>query len=86
MAELTQQVFEYVFTQYGTQPEYLWKTHPDYAVLRHADNRKWYTIVMNVEKSSLGLREITGDKRQMFPRNVKFIFTSIRLFTGIPHE
>ena len=55
MAELTQQVFEYVFTQYGTKPEYLWKTHPDYAVLRHADNRKWYAIVMNVEKSSLGL-------------------------------
>ena len=50
MAELTQQVFEYVFTQYGTKPEYLWKTHPDYAVLRHADNRKWYAIVMNVEK------------------------------------
>ena len=56
MAELTQQVFEYVFTQYGTKPEYLWKTHPDYAVLRHADNRKWYAIVMNVEKSSLGLK------------------------------
>ena len=56
MAELTQQIFEYVFTQYGTKPEYLWKTHPDYAVLRHADNRKWYAIVMNVEKSSLGLK------------------------------
>ena len=55
MTELTQQVFEYVFTQYGIKPEYLWKTHPDYAVLRHADNRKWYAIVMNVEKSSLGL-------------------------------
>ena len=55
MAELTQQIFDYVFTQYGTKPEYLWKTHPDYAVLRHADNRKWYAIVMNVEKTSLGL-------------------------------
>ena len=50
MVELTQQIFDYVFTQYGTQPEYLWKTHPDYAVLRHSDNRKWYAIVMNVEK------------------------------------
>ena len=56
MAELTQQIFDYVFTQYGTKPEYLWKTHPDYAVLRHADNCKWYAIVMNVEKSSLGLK------------------------------
>ena len=59
MVELTQQIFDYVFTQYGTQPEYLWKTHPDYAVLRHADNRKWYAIVMNVKKKSLG-RKGTG--------------------------
>ena len=49
---LTQQLLDYVLKQYGTQPEYLWKSHPDYAVLRHTDNRKWYAIVMNVEKSS----------------------------------
>ena len=53
--DLAKQVFDYVLKQYGTQPEYLWKSYPDYAVLRHADNRKWYAIVMNVEKTSLGL-------------------------------
>ncbi|TYB13286.1 MmcQ/YjbR family DNA-binding protein [Aggregatibacter actinomycetemcomitans] len=52
---LTQQLLDYVLKQYGTQPEYLWKSHPDYAVLRHGDNRKWYAIVMNVEKNALGL-------------------------------
>ncbi|MDG2962795.1 MmcQ/YjbR family DNA-binding protein [Exercitatus varius] len=52
---LTRQIFDYVLTQYGSQPEYLWKTYPDYAVLRHQDNRKWYAIVMNVPKAKLGL-------------------------------
>ncbi|PHI41264.1 MmcQ protein [Actinobacillus succinogenes] len=52
---LKRQVFDYVLTQYGSEPEYLWKTYPDYAVLRHTDNRKWYAIVMNVPKSKLGL-------------------------------
>ena len=65
--DLAKQVFDYVLKQYGTQPEYLWKSYPDYAVLRHQDNRKWYAIVMNVEKSSLGL----GGTGKMPVMNVK---------------
>ncbi len=41
--------------KYGTKPEYLWKSAPDYGVLRHMDNRKWYGIVMNVQRRRLGL-------------------------------
>ena len=66
MAERTQQVFEYVFTQYGTQPEYLWKTHPDYAVLRHADNRKWYAS-RKIVIGAKGHRKSAGNEREMFP-------------------
>lgn len=40
---------------YGTEPEYLWKRFPGYAVLRRSDNRKWYGILMNVPKNRLGL-------------------------------
>lgn len=36
-------------------PEYLWKKYPDYAVLRHNDNNKWYAVIMNVPKEKLGL-------------------------------
>ena len=54
---LTRQLFDYVLSQYDTKPKYLWKNYPDYGVLRHVDNRKWYAIVMNVEKSSLELSD-----------------------------
>ena len=48
------EIFEYVKQKYGTIPEYLWSSSPDSAVLRH-QNGKWYAVIMNVEKSKLGL-------------------------------
>ena len=49
-----EEIFEYVKKQYGTIPEYLWSSSPDSAVLRH-HNGKWYAVIMQVEKSRLGL-------------------------------
>ena len=49
-----EEIFEYVKKQYGTIPEYLWNSSPDSAVLRH-HNGKWYAVIMNVERSKLGL-------------------------------
>ena len=51
-----EEIFEYVKKQYGTVPEYLWETSPKSAVLRHK-NGKWYAVLMQVEKSRLGLEE-----------------------------
>lgn len=49
-----EEIFEYVKKQYGTIPEYLWSSSPDSVVLRH-QNGKWYAVIMNVERSKLGL-------------------------------
>lgn len=48
-------VLKYAKKQYHTEPEYLWRSVPNYCVLRHADNRKWYAVIMNVPKNKLGL-------------------------------
>jgi len=48
-------VFNYVKDTYKTEPEYLWEKLPNYAVLRHCTNDKWYAIIMDVDKSKLGL-------------------------------
>lgn len=48
-------IYEFAAEQYGTEPEYLWMKFPDYAVLRHAENRKWYAIIMDVQRKKLGL-------------------------------
>ena len=48
-----QEVFDYVKKTYGTEPDYPWMD--DNAVLRHADNNKWYGLVMAVGRDKLGL-------------------------------
>lgn len=47
-------LFEYIKTKYKAAPEYLWRRYPEYAVFRHADNRKWFGLVMNVRRDKLG--------------------------------
>ena len=48
-------ILAYAKKKYGTEPEYLWLKYPDYAVLRHESNAKWYAAVMNVPERKLGL-------------------------------
>ena len=48
-------IYQYVKDKYQTEPEYLWLRFPNYAVLRHADNKKWYGIIMDISREKLGL-------------------------------
>jgi len=50
-------ILKFALERYGTQPEYPWFPLPNYAVLRHPDNRKWYGIIMDVPRGKLGLSE-----------------------------
>ena len=50
---LRKEVFAYTKEKYGTEPEYLWAKFPDYAVIRHDDNNKWYGIIMNLSYEKL---------------------------------
>ena len=52
---LREKLFQYVKKKYNAAPEYLWMRFPDYAVFRHADNGKWFGIVMNVSGEKLGI-------------------------------
>lgn len=49
-------VLKYVLEKYGTQPDYPWDNLKDAAVLRHSENRKWYGLIMSVERDKLGLK------------------------------
>ena len=39
--------------QYGAGPEYLFKDDPYTAVFRHGNNRKWFAIIMKIQKNKL---------------------------------
>lgn len=52
---LREELFAYIGKKYAARPEYLWMRYPRYAVFRHADNGKWFGIVMDVSRGRLGL-------------------------------
>ena len=52
---LRETVLGYALERYGTEAEYLWAKAPNYAVLRHGHNQKWYALIMDVPREKLGL-------------------------------
>jgi len=52
---IPQMILTEIESRYGVLPEYLWRKYPDYAVFRHADNRKWFAVLMNPPGSKAGL-------------------------------
>ena len=52
---MPQQTFiTHCLTTYNTTPDYPFDEDFETAVLRHADNRKWYAIVMRVSRRKFG--------------------------------
>ena len=49
------EVIHSIAETYGAAPEYLWSDSPDACIFRHRDNRKWFAIIMNVDRIKLGL-------------------------------
>ena len=49
-----QEFFELCSSLYLTQPDYPFDDWMETAVLRHADNRKWYAIAMRVSRRKFG--------------------------------
>ena len=49
------ELLAYAARTHQTEPEHLWSRYPNYAVLRHRHNRKWYAVLMDVERRKLGL-------------------------------
>lgn len=52
-----EEIEEYIFQQYGTEPEYPWLSSPSHAVFRHSGNQKWFAVAMNIPKEKLGLAD-----------------------------
>jgi predicted DNA-binding protein (MmcQ/YjbR family) len=50
-----EEILAYVKEKFDTDPDYPWFKYPDYAVLRHKDDGKWYGLIMNVPIIKLGL-------------------------------
>ena len=51
-----EELIDYIRETYGAEPEYPWSDLPNYAVFRHANNRKWFAVIMDVPSDKLGLK------------------------------
>ena len=53
---MTKQSFlDYCLGTFGTSPDYPFDEDFDTSVLRHADNRKWFALMMKVSRRKFGL-------------------------------
>ena len=50
-----QEFLDMCLSAYGTSPDYPFDGDFETAVLRHADSRKWYAIVMRVPRRKFGI-------------------------------
>ncbi len=50
-------VIKYIKNTYGDSPEYLWKNDFKTGAIRNKNNKKWYTLIMVINSSKLGLKE-----------------------------
>ena len=53
-----QTVFDYIRKKYKVLPEYPWQKYDNNTVFRHPDNKKWFALVMGVQRIKVG---IAGD-------------------------
>lgn len=47
---------KYISETYSAAPEYPWESSPSSAVFRHASNRKWFALLMDIPRSKLGMQ------------------------------
>ena len=52
---MRQAVFDYIKRKYKARPGYPWRKYDSYAVFRHADNNKWFALVMEVPGVKVGV-------------------------------
>ncbi len=54
-SEYAGEIIQYVKDKYQNEFEYLWDKFPENAIVRRADNKKWYVLLMTVRKDKLNL-------------------------------
>jgi len=50
----------FILENYNAKQDYPWADYPNYTVFRHATNKKWFALIMDIPRSKLGMK---GEKR-----------------------
>lgn len=49
-----------IFEKYQVSPEFLWEKDPGYGVFRNGTSKKWFAVIMNVDKSKV-INNLSGE-------------------------
>ncbi len=52
-----QSILQYAADNFNAIPHYLWEKYPNYAVLKHTHNQKWFGIIVDLPCAKLGLNK-----------------------------
>ncbi len=58
--EQSNRITKAIKEKYGDEPEFEWDKFPGYATFRNKESKKWYGIIMNIDKSKLD-KNSTGE-------------------------
>ncbi len=58
--EQSNRIAKAIKEMYGDEPQFEWEKFPGYATFRNKDSKKWYAIIMNIDKSKLD-KNSTGE-------------------------
>ena len=53
MYNQSNRITSYIKNKYNTNPEFLWDSSPSHGVFRNINNNKWFSIIMDINKSKL---------------------------------
>ena len=55
-SDQTNNIIAHIRAEYGAEPEFLWpERSPTYCIFRHSNNKRWFALVGDVSRKSLGL-------------------------------
>ena len=46
---------QHILKRFGVHGEQPWMKYPSFSVFRHADNKKWFAVIMAISKKRLGI-------------------------------
>lgn len=49
----TNKMCNYIINTYQDYPEFMWEKYPGYGVFKNKVNKKWYAVILNINKSKL---------------------------------
>ena len=53
VSDQANRISEMIFEEFGDSPFFEWEQSPDFGVFKHSVSKKWYALIMNLERSKI---------------------------------